>query len=862
MEIVNKKNGDDAMFKSLVDYSSTVILLFGRNEIIRYINPSVFQELGYQPEDLIGRRIIDFVHPEDLQKTMEFIRAGLKKLGRQPGYDFRMKHADGSWIYVELSIYNGLFESNIQGVIGTLTNLSGYKAIEHELQKNMQKNKAILKALPDIMFIISKDGIYEEYYSFHPELLAIEPKEIIGSTLEETGFSQEDIKRIRQAIHQSLHNHSIETFDYSLSVQGKQLIFETRIAPFDTNKVLALARDVTKQKQTEKDLLESERLFKEIFEYAPIGIYRTTPKGTILHSNATLWNMLGYSSFKELAERDLEKEGYHPSYTREFFKKEIVAHGRITGLEATWKKKDGSFIYVRENAHAIYDEDGCIVCYEGTVEDITKKKEIEELLRMSQEQYRLLVEHQQDFIIKLDAKGYVTYASPSFFKLLCTSEQDLINTKLQIYVHKEDQIILNSALKSIKGSDDTLYIELRMIHDTGWRWIAWKFNPVTKKENGSFQIIAAGRDITDQKKAEIQLSETKERLQNIIDTSKDIIITFDSDCRITTWNRSIEKITGFDKSSVLHKQPTKTPLFKNAVLLESTISNAFKKKQTHKDIELMVNTKEGDTLVFHSSTTPILDNDHQMVGLLVIGIWDTKNLIQLVEEGNAYLFTDEKQTEMYRRFEYLLAKGYDGLAISRGSKETLQRISAIPSNTINIFGIEKNNMYPIISSPSELIKTIKCFLEIKKKSVILIDRLEFLLIRYPFEMVMESIYNIHSLIISNDSILFLHVNTTVFDPHQLALIKEELTDMASEKISEIILERDLLDILEYIYRENERNSIVSYQNIGKTFSISKVTTQKRIKMLEQEDLIMVRKRGKMKILFITDKARSIIGKQR
>ncbi|MDG6219280.1 MAG: hypothetical protein QCI00_07550, partial [Candidatus Thermoplasmatota archaeon] len=97
--------------------------------------------------------------------------------------------------------------------------------------------------------------------------------------------------------------------------------------------------------------------------------------------------------------------------------------------------------------------------------------------------------------------------------------------------------------------------------------------------------------------------------------------------------------------------------------------------------------------------------------------------------------------------------------------------------------------------------------------------------------------------------------------HQIALIKEELTDVAREKISEIFLDRDLLDILGYILKENERNSIVSYQDIGKTFSISKVTTQKRIKMLEQEDLITVRKRGKMKILFVTDKARDIIGKQ-
>lgn len=854
---------DDAMSKAIDDHPPIILIIFNsaeKNEIIHSISSSVSTVLGYQPQDLTGKSLRAFIHPDDLGRTMECLKGALIALRKQPNILFRIKHANGSWVDVELIIYTGLLDSNRTEVIGSLISYRGYKEIEYELQKIIQKNKAILRALPDIMFIINDLGIYEEYYSYDQDILAIEPKNIIGNTLENTGFSKEDILKIQNAIHQSLQNHSIESVEYSLFVKGKHRIYETRIAPFDANKVLALARDVTKQRQMEKDLYESERLFKEIFEYAPIGIYRTTSKGEILLSNATLWNMLGYNSFEELAERDLEKEGYHPSYKREFFKKEIAVHGRIIGLEATWKKKDGSLIYVRENAHAIYGEDGTIVCFEGTVEDITEKKETEELLRVSKEQYRLLVEHQQDFIIKLDSKGNITYASPSFLRLLRRTDHKLINTKLQIYVHKDDHIPLTSAIKSIKRLEETIYLEIRMIHDTGWRWIAWKFNPIKEKEHRALQIIAAGRDITDQKMAEIELSETKERLQNIIDNSKDIIITFDIDHRISSWNRSLEKITGFDESLVLHKPLARTPLFKNPELLESIISKAFNKKQAINVFDLTFNTKEGDTLVFQCSTSPIFDKDHQLIGLLVVGSWDTKNRIQPVKQGKAYVFTDEKHTEMFQRFEYLLEKGYIGLTITRGSKEIIERLLHIPHNMVKVFGIEKNNVCQTISSPSELISTIKGFLKGKKKSVILIDRLDFLLIRYPFEMVMESIYTIHSLIISNDSIIFLHLNTTVFNSYQLALIKEELIDISGEKGTKIILERDLLEILEYIYKQNESNSIVSYQNIGKTFSISKVTTQKRIKMLEQEELITVKKRGKMKILFITDKARDIVGK--
>ncbi|MDG6228436.1 MAG: PAS domain S-box protein, partial [Candidatus Thermoplasmatota archaeon] len=762
-----KNNKDNGLVKTSVEPSLIIIMIIEKDEIIRTISSSVFQELGYQPNDLIGRSLKDFIYPDDLKKTMEFLRKDIGKHKRQTVHAFQMKHANGSLIDVELTIYRGLLESDRNQVIGILNPFSKFKAIEQELHKSQQKNRALLKALPDLLFIITKDGVYEEFYAFDPDALALKPEEIIGSTLEKTGFSQEDIKKIRHIISQSLHNHSIETFEYSLPVKGKQLIFETRIAPFDTNKVLALARDVTKQKQTENVLMESERLFKEIFEYAPIGIYRTTSEGKILLSNATLWNMLGYSSFKELAERDLEKNGYHPSYNRESFKKNIAAQGRITGLEATWKKKDGSLIYLRENAHAIYDKEGRIICYEGTVEDITEKKEIEERLRQSQEQYRLLVEHQQDFIITLDSRGYVNYASPSFSKLLSRSDTELINTKLHVYVHREDQKKLSSVLRSIRALDETFYLELRMIYKSGWCWIAWKFNPTRNKENGSMQIIAAGRDITDQKKAEIQLSETKDHLQNIIDNSKDIIITFDMDGRISTWNRSVEKITGFEQSTVLHKKPTKSSLFKNPESLESMITNAFKRKQGADDVELMVNTKEGDTIVFNCSTSPILDENNQMIGLLILGSLVTKEILQPIKKGRAYLFTDEKQIEMYRRFEFLIEKGYDGLVITRGSNENMKRLPYSQGIMVKVFGIEKNNTYQIISSPKELIDVIKGFLKDTKKSIILVDRLDFLLIRYPFEMVMESIYMMHSLVVSNDSILFLHINTTVFNLHQI-----------------------------------------------------------------------------------------------
>ena len=110
--------------------------------------------------------------------------------------------------------------------------------------------------------------------------------------------------------------------------------------------------------------IESEERFRSLFENATVGIYRTTPDGKILLANPTLIKMLGYSSFEELVMRDLEKEGFEPTYPREEFKRRLEHEGKIINLETAWTKKDGSTIYVLESAKAVTDEKKQIKYYE------------------------------------------------------------------------------------------------------------------------------------------------------------------------------------------------------------------------------------------------------------------------------------------------------------------------------------------------------------------------------------------------------------------------------------------------------------------------------------------------------------------
>lgn len=185
----------------------------------------------------------------------------------------------------------------------------------------------------------------------------------------------------------------------------------------------AAQKELLERIQTEMALQESEEQFRSIFENAVMGLYRSTPKGKIVMANPALVRMLGYSTFDELAERDLEVNGYTDDHPRNEFTAQIERDGQVVGVETAWTRQDGSVLYVQENARAIYDKAGRIVYYEGTVEDISERKKVEQ-------ERQALIEFQQ-IVARLSAR---------FINLSMLEIEDEIKQALQIiaeYAHAD-----------------------------------------------------------------------------------------------------------------------------------------------------------------------------------------------------------------------------------------------------------------------------------------------------------------------------------------------------------------------------------------------------------------------------------------
>ncbi len=149
---------------------------------------------------------------------------------------------------------------------------------------------------------------------------------------------------------------------------------------------VAIKQDVTERKRAEAAVQRAEEKYRAIFEDAVIGIYQSSQEGRLLSVNRALAQMLGYESPAQLITdiTDIASQVHGDRNRREEFKRLLSAHGVVHDFEYQANRKDGTKVWLLENARAVRDERGEIRFYEGTVHDITEHKLLEEQFRQAQ----------------------------------------------------------------------------------------------------------------------------------------------------------------------------------------------------------------------------------------------------------------------------------------------------------------------------------------------------------------------------------------------------------------------------------------------------------------------------------------------
>ncbi len=277
---------------------------------------------------------------------------------------------------------------------------------------------------------------------------------------------------------------------------------------------LLIARDVTARKQAEEALRESEAKFRWLFENVPDGIYLSTPDGKLVDVNKTLVQMLGYDSKEELLAADIANELYINPSERKSLIKELEVNGRLHNVELHLKRKDGSPLVVRENAHLLADKYGKLY-YKGTLTDISELKEAEKALRSSEIRFRSVWENSVEGMRLTDKNGTIVAVNEAFCRMIEMKNQDLIDKPLTITYKGEidRESMLRKYQVHFKERNFPSHLEQKFILSTGKTIYLDSSHTFVDIESGSPLLLSVFRDVTEVKTVENELRNSQKELR-------------------------------------------------------------------------------------------------------------------------------------------------------------------------------------------------------------------------------------------------------------------------------------------------------------------------------------------------------------
>jgi PAS domain S-box-containing protein len=208
--------------------------VWGRSSTILYERPDAF---------------LDWVHPEDRAQVMD---GQQRKAAGEYDLEYRMVRPDGAirWLHARAFPVRDQ-RGEVIRVAGLSEDITERKEAEQALRRSEAHNRALLDVLPDLMFRISRAGVYLDFKADKEDDLAVPPSSVIGTTLFDA-LPADVAERLVFGIEQALQTGAIQMVEYQLVLNLAPRDFEARIVVCAENEVLAIVRDITERKHIER----------------------------------------------------------------------------------------------------------------------------------------------------------------------------------------------------------------------------------------------------------------------------------------------------------------------------------------------------------------------------------------------------------------------------------------------------------------------------------------------------------------------------------------------------------------------------------------------------------------------------------
>ncbi len=526
-------------FRAIVEDSADIIAILGIDGTIQYINPSPEEILGYTVEELQGRKIFDYIHPDDINIAVAAIRPGVPAEEIGPSLELRVRHKNRSWRTLEVRGNEMHTNPAVRGTIIICRDITKRKETEKALLDSHRLLKMVFASLSGAVFILDPQmTIIRDCNPAASSIFGFSHEELLGQTtaiLYTDPFSFEEFRRRSYSSIQG--NRILSNFEFQMKRKdGSIFPTEHNLVPLDDLQAgrvgwVSVVRDVTERKRLEKqlqeineglefqvgvktrELQEREQIQRAMLEASDQSIIMLDFNGMILLANETaakrmkqdLKDIVGFCAWNL----------FPPEISQS--RKAIVDRVFNSG-NSTLHVDERDGIILESNVFPIYSRDGKVDRVVLFARDITEQRRIEVALQASEEKYRLLAEASHDMIYVITEDHRIEYVNSFAAAQFNLSSQDLVGKRQTATFPTDFATRLREGITAVLATGLPKYSENWINFGEGKdTFISTWLVPLNDQVNGKRFVLGVSRDITSLKRMQEELKLSHAQLEKRVE---------------------------------------------------------------------------------------------------------------------------------------------------------------------------------------------------------------------------------------------------------------------------------------------------------------------------------------------------------
>jgi PAS domain S-box-containing protein len=512
----NDPLGNQSLYRMILENGSDIILMIRANGAIQYISPTVEAVLGYSPEELLGKDVFEFVHPEDRDLALANLEIELREPGTAPITLNRIRHRDGGWRYMESWGMDVTGRTETGGIFLASRDVTRRKEAERELEESVALLRATLDATTDGIIGVDWSGKITVCNQQFREMWRIPPNMTLRDTEAAVSFVKDQLvdpdgfeARLRE-LYARPGSRGYDVIEFKDGRRFERISKPHQVRDEFVGRICCY-RDLTDKKRAEADLRLVAARARCIFWIADIERIGDAFDWTLrIPDEAAAQQVVplnvppgGDYTTAWSESRDKEDEIRIDRNSREAllagktsYQQEFRCYDR-RGKEH-WLLED---VYIEPLIEGRWRAVG--VCT-----DITERKLADRRLEESEQRYRSLFEYNPDAVYSLDLNGIVILANPAASSITGYGPDELIGKSAQDFVIAEELASVESQVqRTLEGTPQNF--ETAILSKSGQRIELYNSLLPVVVDGDLTGIFGVSKDITKRKRAEEALRQSQ-----------------------------------------------------------------------------------------------------------------------------------------------------------------------------------------------------------------------------------------------------------------------------------------------------------------------------------------------------------------